>query len=61
MQEGQGSPNRERGYKCYAFFISLLGCRRKQITSVKSFPPSLYKFKKSFLLKFFFLLIIYLF
>ena len=36
---------------CFTFFISLLRGRRKQ-TNVTFFPPSLYKFKKRFLLKF---------
>ena len=49
-KEGQGSPNGGIGCKCMIIFISLLSSRRKQ-TNVESFSPSLYKFKKRFLIK----------
>ena len=42
----------EIGCKCQTFFISLISSRRKQTTSVRFFSPSLYKFKRKYLLKF---------
>ena len=50
-RKAKGLQTEEIGCKCQTFFISLLSCRRKQTTSVRFFSPSLYKFKKRFLLK----------
>ena len=51
-RKARGLQMEKIGCKCQVFFIALLSGRRKQATSVKIFPPSLYKFKQKFLLKF---------
>ena len=51
-QEGQGSPNRGNRLQGSDIFISPLSGRRKQITSVRFFFPSVYKVKRRFLLRF---------
>ena len=50
-RKARGLQMEEMGCKCQTIFLSLLSSRRKQ-TSVRFFSPSLYKFKKRFLLKF---------
>ena len=50
-RKARGLQTEEISSKCQTLFLSLLSSRRKQ-TSVMFFSPSLYKFKKRFLLKF---------
>ena len=52
-RKARGLQMEEIGCKCQTFFISLISSRRKQTTSVRFFSPSLYKFKRGFLLKFY--------
>ena len=50
-QEGEGSPNGGNRLEVSNIFSLSLKWLEKQTTSVKIFSPSLYKFKKRFLLK----------
>ena len=50
-RKARGLQTEEIGCKCQTFFISLLSGRRKQTSDI-FFSPSLYKFKKRFLLKY---------
>ena len=47
-KKARGLQMEEIGCKCQTFFISLISSRRKQ----RIISPSLYKFKRRFLLKF---------
>ena len=47
-RKARGLQMEEIGCKCQTFFISLISSRRKQ----RIISPSLYKFKRRFLLKF---------